>query len=149
MKQVILTATWLAIAAYTLLLCIWGPSGLVAMGYAQDSIDSMRQNITVLTNLNNALHDEWQILRTDPEAVVLAGRSLGYLAHDEIAVRLNLANGPRQSANTGEQILHTPGMSLSPPHAMTIATGLWLFAALTGAVLRLGRGRLPRQRNST
>lgn len=88
MKRIILPAAWFAILVYAAASIVLGPTGIQATRAAQAAARAMKANIELLEGTNRSLNARWGGLRSDPVSIALEGRSLGYLAADEVVIRL-------------------------------------------------------------
>jgi hypothetical protein len=107
--------------AYCIMSLLWGPRGLAATAYARASTLAMAENLASLEELNAAYSQRWQALRADPDSIALEGRSLGYLAQDEVALRLSLKPSPAVPSGPGERIVYLPRASMSDLDAKILA----------------------------
>lgn len=88
MKRISLTAAWLCICLYAVLSAALGPRGFLATQDALRQAEAMRIRVGELRTRYEQLEAEWRSLREDPERIAVEGRSLGYLAGDEVALRV-------------------------------------------------------------
>jgi cell division protein FtsB len=144
MKKIILTASWFAVAVYCLLTGVYGPAGLRALAQAEKAAAAMHLNIEFLENLNGEYALEWQALRSDAGLTALQGRSLGFIASDEVVVRVALPAPKTNPASIGERVLFVPGRSLPMAGIRLAALYVWLFLVLSGLVLKLLDSRKSR-----
>lgn len=94
MKRITLSAAWLCICLYAALSAAFGPRGFLATQEAHRQAGAMRANVDELRSRYERFEAEWRSLREDPERIAVEGRTLGYLAGDEVALRVR----PRRSA---------------------------------------------------
>lgn len=137
MKKIILTASWFAVAVYCLLTGVYGPAGLRVMAQAQEAAAAMQKNIAFLENLHGEYALQWQALRSDPGLTAVQGRSLGFIASDEVVVRLALPVTKTDPAFIGERVLFEPGRSFSATEIRLASLYVWLFLVLAGLALKL------------
>lgn len=148
MKRISLTAAWLCICLYAVLSAALGPRGFLATREALRQAEAMRARVGELRTRYEQLEAEWRSLREDPERIAVEGRSLGYLAGDEVALRLR----PRPSASVeprgpGEMIAFEAPAALGDREAKAYALSGGLIAAAAYALAaalrraKLGRGR--------
>lgn len=137
MKRILLFACWTGLASYCLLSSIVGPSGIVSTKNTQAASAAMRENLLNLQSLNSAYASEWDILRTSPEATALEARSLGYLAENEVVIRLSIEGGPAVPPSAGSRISFEPESPLSEKSIKHIALFMSLLSAIMGLVVRL------------
>jgi cell division protein FtsB len=140
MKKIILTASWFAVAVYCLLASVYGPAGLLITDQAKVSAAAMRENIELLEKLNADYALEWNALRNDAGLTAVQGRSLGFIASDEVVVRVALPSDASRPAFIGERVLFVPGRSLSSAGIRLASLYVWLFVILAGLVSRLSGG---------
>jgi len=137
MKRILIISCWIGLASYCLLASTIGPTGLVAIMEAQAAAERMQRNLTVLSSLNAGYAAEWEGLRTRPEATVLEARSLGYLADDEVAVRLALTQERSDPPSPGTRLSYEPAIMISEPRIKQLAGIAALVAVIVGLALRL------------
>jgi len=125
MKKILLTAAWFAVCAYSLVSAVFGPSGMSATRELERSAAAMRVNLAALEDLNDELGRRWNGLRSDPVTIALEGRSLGFLAADEVAIRLPVEQG-RELILPGEAIFHeqVPAVPEGSARLAGLASGL-------------------------
>ncbi len=121
-----------------------GPSGMLASKKALEVSLHMRQNLSELAAMNSLFTAEWEALKTSPEAIALEARSLGYLADDEIVVRLPDAIPPVAPPSAGRRLEYQSYAVLTESGAKAIA----FIVALTTVILGLGRRLLRRREPS-
>jgi hypothetical protein len=143
MKRSIFFGAWVTVFAYCLMSLLWGPRGLAATAYARASTLAMAENLASLEELNAAYSQRWQALRADPDSIALEGRSLGYLAQDEVALRLSLKPSPAVPSGPGERIVYLPRASMSDLDAKILALSLGFIACAAYGIIALLR-REPR-----
>jgi hypothetical protein len=137
MKKIILTASWCAVAVYCLLIGVYGPSGLRATAQAKTSAAAMVENIAFLEKLNGEYALEWNALRNDAGLTAVQGRSLGFIATDEVVVRVALPAPKAEPASIGERVLFVPGRSIPAGTIRLAAMYVWLCVMLAGLGFRL------------
>ncbi|MDX9958901.1 MAG: septum formation initiator family protein [Spirochaetia bacterium] len=137
MKNIILTASWFAVAVYCILAGVYGPAGLKATAQARQAASAMLTNIDQLEKLNMEYSLEWNALRSDAELIAVQGRSLGFIANDEIVVRLVLPGTKESPVFTGDRVLYDPAKSLTEPGIRAASLYLWLCIVLAGLARRL------------
>lgn len=130
-------ACWMGLASYCLLSSIAGPSGFVATRKTQVSSAVMRNNLVNLVALNSAYSKEWEILRTNPDSTALEARSLGYLAENEIAIRLFVVDVTAEPPSAGFRISFEPESLLAENSIKNITLLFSLFSAVLGFALHL------------
>jgi len=137
MKKIILTASWFAVAVYCILTGVYGSSGLKATSQAEESAAAMHRNIDSLEKLNVEYAMEWNALRSDAGLTAVQGRSLGFIASDEVVVRVSLPVATVSPAFIGDRVLFMPGRSL-PVASIRLATiFVWLLLLFSGLAIRL------------
>lgn len=151
MKKIILTASWFAVAVYCVLTSLYGPAGLKVTAQAEESAAAMHRNIDFLEKLNVEYALQWNALRNDASLTALQGRSLGFIANDEVVVRVALPAVATDPAFIGDRVLFVPGRSF-PMSGIKLATlYVWLFLVLAGLFHRFfgprshRRGKDPRR----
>lgn len=137
MKPILLIPCWIGIASYCILSVIAGPTGLVATQKTKDASHIMRENLNNLENLNATYANDWEILRTNPDAIVLEARSLGYIAGNEIAIRLSVSDEPAVPDSAGTRISFNSESLLAEKKIKDIALLVGLFSAIVVFALRL------------
>jgi len=148
MKRILIISCWIGLASYCVLASTIGPTGLVAVMEAQAAAERMQRNLTVLSSLNADYSAEWEGLRTRPEATVLEARSLGYLADNEVAVRLAVTQDRAEPPSPGSRLSYEPDIIVSEPRIKQLAGIAALVAAIVGLTIRLKpwNGQKRRQR---
>lgn len=148
MKRIVLTAAWLCICLYAVLSAAFGPRGFLATQDALRQAEVMRAKVGELRSRYELLEAEWRSLREDPGRIAVEGRSLGFLAEDEVALRIR----PRRSAlaeprGPGEMVAFEAPRTLSDPEAKAYALTGGLIAAAAYALaaalrrVKAGAGR--------
>lgn len=133
---------WIAIFSYCVPAIIAGPSGILETRNALASADWMRDNLENLSDKNSIFNHELDDLHTLPEPIALEARSLGYVAHNEIVVRMSSAQ-PIQvfSANPGQLVIYKKDPSLQDVEIKGIAIAMTIITGLTILVLKLFASR--------
>lgn len=143
MKRILFTAAWLCICLYAILSAVLGPRGFFATQDALRQAEAMRSRVVELRTRYELLDAEWRSLREDPERIAVEGRDLGYLAGDEVALRVR----PRRSASAeprgpGELVAFEAPEALGDGEAKTYALAGGLIAAAAYALgAALGRAK--------
>lgn len=88
----------------------------------------MRANVDELRSRYERFEAEWRSLREDPARIAIEGRSLGYLAEDEVALRLR----PRRSAAADPS---GPGEAVSFEQPNALGDGEAKAYALSGGLI--------------
>ncbi|MDX9897603.1 MAG: hypothetical protein RBT62_01670 [Spirochaetia bacterium] len=143
MKRILVASCWMGLASYCMIAMTLGPSGILASRKALEASMSMRENLSHLAAMNSSFSAEWEALKTSPEAIALEARSLGYLADDEIAVRLPDAALTIVPPNAGKRIEYEPQSILSEADAKGMALIIALMTAIAGLGMRLLRRASP------
>lgn len=143
MKRILIVAFWIAAASYCAVATIWGPSGVLVARRANEMAATMRANIDELSERNERYAAELESLRAAPESTALEGRSLGYLAADEVAIRLDLVSEPAAPAEAGRMLEYAPAPTLEEPRIKDIAALAGVAALLAGLTLRAARSARP------
>lgn len=139
MKRILIASSWLGMATYCLLSTIAGPSGLIATGRAMESAGLMNSNIAILRTLNETYAGEWEALSSVAETTALEARSLGYLADDEVAIRLSVPRNPPVPASPGERIVYEARSVIDEAAVKEISAIVAFIALAAGMVLRVLR----------
>jgi cell division protein FtsB len=137
MKRILLRACWIGLASYCLLSSIAGPSGIVATRETQAASAAMRKNLDNLVALNTTYAKEWEVLRTNPASTALEARSLGYLAENEIAVRLSVDGATAEPPSAGLRISFEPHSLMAENSIKNITLLISLVSAVLGFASRL------------
>jgi len=116
---------------------IVGPSGLVATKKIQAATAVMQSNLVNLEYLNSTFSKEWDILQKSSEITALEARSLGYLAENEVAIRLSIGDGPDSPSSAGFRISFEPDSLMTENSIKNIALFLTALFAIIGFVFRL------------
>jgi hypothetical protein len=143
MKRSIFFGAWVTVLAYCIMSLLWGPRGLIATAYAGESTRAMAVNLASLEELNAAYSQLWQALRADPDSIALEGRSLGYLAQNEVALRLSIKPSPAAPSGPGERIVYLPRQSMSDLDAKILALSLGFIACAAFGIISLLRRERP------
>jgi len=142
-KRILIASCWIAVVSYCALSALVGPSGLASAMKVASATERMRRNASELSSLNARYSAEWESLRTESEAAVLEARSLGYLADDEVAVRLSVGTPDFVPPTAGERLSYQPQSVLSERRIKEIAALAGLLTVVAGMAIRLAK---PRQR---
>lgn len=137
MKRILIKACWLGLASYCLLSSIAGPSGIVATMKTQVAADEMRQNLLNLETLNSAYAKEWEVLRNIPETTALEARSLGYLAENEVVIRLSIGAGSTVPPSPGSRISFEPQSIISEQSVKYLSCLFALISVILDVAYRL------------
>jgi hypothetical protein len=136
MKPLLIVSSWLGIAVYCILATVAGPSGIFATRKAQEAVGHMGMNIVALQSLNTAFTVEWKAMADLPESTALEARSLGYLAVDEVAIRLSVPEAEPKPASPGDRLVYEP-VAVIGEAAIKEMAGLAIMLSLAvGMVLR-------------
>jgi hypothetical protein len=98
---------------------------------------TMRKNLTDLESLNSMYSREWDVLRTSAETTALESRSLGYLAENEVVIRLSIADEPVVPPTAGSRISFEPESLMIEKTIKHSALFITLFSIITGIAVRL------------
>ena len=137
MKKLTLAATWVAVAVYCILTGVFGPAGYIALTQARDISAAMLSNIVTLEKLNAEYSSEWNALRSDASLTAIEGRSLGYIASNEVVVRVSLPGNGESPEFIGERVLYKPGFYLPDDRIRVAALYTWLGVMIVGLARRL------------
>lgn len=143
MKRILVASCWMGLASYCLLSMTLGPSGMLASRKALEVSIHMRQNLHELADMNSLFTAQWEALKTSPEAIALEARSLGYLADDEIVVRIPDATSPVVPPSAGRRLEYESQAVLTESGAKALACIVALVTAILGLMIRLYRRRAP------
>ncbi len=139
MKRIVILACWIAVASYCAMAVVWGPSGVIVTKRAFDTAATMRRNIDDLARRNERYAAELEGLRNASEPTALEARSIGYLAADEVAVRLSLEPEPAVPAEAGRLLEYTGASALAEARIKDIAAMAGMVVLLAGLALRAAR----------
>lgn len=139
MKRSIFFGAWATVLAYCLMSILWGPRGLAATAYARLSTGAMAENLVYLEELNADYSLRWQALRADPDSIAIEGRSLGYIAQDEVALRLSIKPALSAPSGPGERIVYLPRDAMSDLDAKILALSLGFIACAAHGIASLLR----------
>ncbi len=139
MKRSNFFGRWATVLAYCLMSLRWGPRGLTATAYAQLSAGAMADNLASLEELNASYSLRWQALRADPDSIAIEGRSLGYIAQDEVALRLSIEPALSAPSGPGERIVYLPRDAMSDLDAKILALSLGFIACAAHGIASLLR----------
>lgn len=139
MKRSIFFGMWATVLTYCLMSLVWGPRGLSATAYAQLSAGAMAENLASLEELNASYSLRWQALRADPDSIAVEGRSLGYIAQDEVALRLSIKAALSAPSGPGERIVYLPRDAMSDLDAKILALSLGFIACAAHGIASLLR----------
>jgi len=134
MKRIVVFSIWVGLAAYCALTSVVGPSGILALRQAQAAELSMQSNLKSLEALHESYATEWTGLKSVPEMTALEARSLGYIAGDEVVVRMPFPAAPHTPPSPGERISFEP----HAPVSMSRIQELSAMAALATMIMALG-----------
>lgn len=142
MKRILLFSIWVGLAAYCALTSVVGPSGILALRQAQAAELSMQSNLRSLEALHESYATEWAGLESVPEMTALEARSLGYIAGDEVVVRMPFAAAPHVPPSPGERVSFEPHapVSMSRIQELSAMAALVTMIMALGARLVAGRG---------
>jgi hypothetical protein len=113
MKYLAMFSCWVAVASYCVLAIVAGPSGILEMRSAASSADAMRVNLDQLTGMNTMYALELDQLHSLPESTALEARSLGYIADNEMVVRMTAASPESvPSPNPGRLVIYSKDPAL-------------------------------------
>ncbi len=139
MKRSIFFGAWVTVLSYCLMTLLWGPRGIAATAYARASTEAMSENLIYLEEMNAAYSQRWQALRADPASIALEGRSLGYLARNEVALRLSIKPSLAVPSGPGERIVYMPRESMADLDAKILALSLGFIACAAYGIVALLR----------
>jgi len=134
MKRIVVISIWVGMAAYCALTSIVGPSGILALRQAQLTELSMRNNLKSLEALHESFATEWTALESVPEMTALEARSLGYIADNEVVVRMPFAATPPNPPSPGDRISFEPHVSVSVSRIQELSA----MAAMATMIISLG-----------
>ncbi|TFG84900.1 MAG: hypothetical protein E4H20_01830 [Spirochaetales bacterium] len=140
MKRSLLNGAWAAVCAYCLMNIYLGPQGILATRDARVSVEAMTENIETLRELNDGYSAVWDALRHDARTIALEGRALGYLARDEVAIRLSIASRSASPPGPGKRLIFTPKAVLSESASKLAALAMGLLVVAFGLILSPRRG---------
>lgn len=151
MKRISLTAAWLCVCLYAVISAILGPRGLLATQDALRQAEAMRSRVGELRTRYELLDAEWRSLRQDPERIAVEGRALGYLAGDEVALRVRPGRpAAAEPRGPGEMVAFEAPEALGDGEAKAYALAGGLIAAAAYALvaaLRRAKAGAGRERS--
>jgi cell division protein FtsB len=141
MRRLILFAL-LAYATGSLLVYVFGDSGVTAFGRLERYRDRLEQNVRDLDVLNRSLQEELKSLRDNPQRMEVLARDLGLYRPDERVLRIEGSSAQVEPYDVGTLLRLKPPRHDRGPWLKT--AGLCV-AALAGLVTYLidRRGRRP------
>lgn len=133
---------YIGIAVYCLLSLTLGPMGTASYRDLELQVRSMRENLETLESLNAEAAARRDAALSDPEALALEARSLGYVEPDKVVVRLGFPAPSRPARDPGTLVPYTRprGMADTQMKAASLAAALCaaLCAAFAGFLVRPG-----------
>jgi hypothetical protein len=127
----------LAYATGSLLVYVFGDSGITAFGRLASYRDRLERNVRDLDTLNRSLQAELGSLRYDPRRTEVLARDLGLYRPDDRVLRIEGAPAPVEPYEVGTLLrLKTPRRDRGP-WLKTAGIGIALLAAL--AIYLVGR----------
>ncbi len=132
---------YIGIAVYCLLSLVLGPMGTASYRDLERQVHRMRENLQVLESVNAEAVARRDAALSDPEALALEARSLGYVEPDQVVVRLGFPAASRTPRDAGTLVpyAHPRGMADAQLKAVSLAAALC--AAFAGFLIRPARGR--------
>jgi len=115
---------------------------------AESAAVAMRDNVEALSSLNAGFASEWDGLRNVPLTTALEARSLGYLARDEVAIRLSLAADAPNPPSPGTLVAYEAGQALSERMMKELAGIAALFTAILGLAMKAAKPRADRAKRA-
>ena len=142
---------YIGLAVYCLLSLFLGPMGMVAYMDLDHRVRGMRENLAYLESLNAESRARKDSALSDPEALALEARSLGYIERGLVVVRLGFPEGSPSPRDPGTIIPYTspPGMEDSRMKAVSLVAGLcaaFVSLLIRGPAAGKERGRLGKGR---
>jgi len=143
----IIFGLWLAFAVAGLSSIVFGASGILAMRQLEYERDRIAANMEKLRQINGELEGALQSLRTDPDAVTVYARELGFAAStQERFIRVaGLPAASRRTAQAGNLLKSAEPAAVSD-------NAIRVFAALVGLFVLIGFAasgrRWPRRRKA-
>ena len=155
----LLFSATLGIVTYLLLSIFLGRTGILEYGKLSAYSNRLSVNIDELDKIQQRLSDRVQALQSDPEAIRLLARRLGYFAKGEELLRIDGYNPDRQSVSPGAIVYSTMNdpdrRSLFRAISFAVSVISFLFSMLDGVALKRFRegvvrrvGRLSQGRRS-
>ena len=137
MKNVVLFSCWIAVVSYCVPAIIAGPSGVLEMKRAASSADAMRENLGQLTEKNSKYAQELEHLHSLPESAALEARSLGYIADNEMVVRMPSATHALvPSPNPGRLVIYLKNPTLRDDSIKQLSIFITIMATVTALLLK-------------
>jgi cell division protein FtsB len=130
-----LIALWAAFVLSCLISIVFGESGIIATSRLEAEKERLAENMTALRRLNGELEGSLQSLTSDPDALTLRAREMGYsAASDERYIRIpGLAASQRRTAQAGNYLRAAYPAAIPDSSIRIIGTvsGVLLFVLLT------------------
>ncbi len=93
---------------YCLAVLFWGQTGIVAHARLLGVEGRLQANMKNLEQINGRLQQEFEALRSDPAAIKLEARQLGYYAPGELPIYLSGYRGNQSSYEVGTVVNAAP-----------------------------------------
>lgn len=128
-----------------MIVSIAGPSGIVATKKTHAAVAVMHENLLNLASLNSTYTKEWEILRTNKESTALEARSLGYLAENEVVIRLSIGDEPSLPPSAGSRLTFESESLMGEKNIKVFSLLIASFYALIGFTVSLKKHKLKNQ----
>lgn len=136
-------SAYIGLAVYCLISLIMGPMGVLAYEDLDARVRGMRENLTLLEALNSEARARKDSAHSDPEALALEARSLGYVGPDQVVVRLGFPEASSAARDLGTLVPFTQPGGMRDEQVKAISLAAALCAAFAGFLVRPGR-KTPR-----
>jgi len=134
---------YIGLAVYCLLSLLLGPMGTAAYSDLDARVRSMRENLTSLEALNAEARARKDSALSDPEALALEARSLGFVGPDQVVIRLGFPEGTASPRDLGTLVPYVPPRGLEDSQLKAVSLASALCAVFVGFLAGPGR-RKPR-----
>lgn len=135
----IVAAFYVAFLANSLLSLFFGSSGVTATASNRTRTELLLKNVDNLDERQLQLVAKLEMLRSDPESVIIEARALGFYRHDEKVMHIQNLETPRSMLETGRALYMKsaePERHNSHKTIAIMAGLLVLFLSLTSRNLR-------------
>lgn len=132
-------SAYIGLAVYCLLSLTLGPMGVAAYRDLDARVRGMRENLALLETLNTEARARKDSALSDPEALALEARSLGYVGPDQVVVRLGFPEGSPAARDLGTLVPFALPGGMRDEQVKAIALTAALCTAFAGFLVRPGR----------
>ncbi len=138
-------SAYIGLAVYCLLSLLLGPMGMAAYDDLETRVRGMRENLARLESLNSEARARKDSALSDPEALALEARTLGYVAPGQVVVRLGFPEASPDPGDLGTLVPFAPPRGMEDAELKAASLAAALVAAFAGFLIRSDR-RGSRQR---